>query len=143
MCECSPRAHLRGDPDGFHELAVAGAGAVGQPRVSADAVRALRDVSDRHCDQLLGDAWQGAIGENAPAELVERFVGCGGERSPAFAHRSGRLGVNLVRHGYSSLGPSVATRVDPWSGDGAVGWLMPRSPLEKAGCSSLRESSGG
>src|SRR5436190_23817725 len=46
-------AHLGGHPYRLHDLLLAGALALREPRVAADAVGALGDMRDGHRDQLL------------------------------------------------------------------------------------------
>ena len=61
MGEGAACAHLGANLDGFHGLLVGCASPVDELGVTGDAVRALGDVRDRHRDQLLGLARQGAV----------------------------------------------------------------------------------
>jgi hypothetical protein len=93
------RAHLGRDPDRLHQLLFVGALAQRGRRVASDAVRALRDVGDGGCDQLLRLRVQRAVGEHPPAELLEGVVDVGGELlAPLRDLRAGRGVDRRVRH---------------------------------------------
>src|SRR5689334_23966464 len=82
MREGCAGAHLGGDPYRLHDLALARAVVERAERMAADAVRALRRVSDRHRDELLHLARQRTFGEGRLAELVERPVDLRGQLAP-------------------------------------------------------------
>src|SRR4051812_34775370 len=91
-------AHLGGHPDRLHDLLLARASALREPRVAADAVGALGGMRDGDRDQLLGLLRQRAVGEHLLAESLEGVVGRGRELGPASGQLAGRLGIEGVAH---------------------------------------------
>ena len=71
MGEGGAGAHFRRDPDRFHQFLMRGALAQRRARVTADAIRALRDVRDRDRDDVLDLGREGSVGEDRLPEFVE------------------------------------------------------------------------
>ena len=90
------RAHLRGDPDGFHDLLGRRTVLESGFRVATDAVRALRDVRHGHGDQLLRAHGQSALGEDALAECAEGLRGTRGQALAFLGQLSRGRRVELV-----------------------------------------------
>ena len=90
--------HLGGDPDRLHDLLLAGALALSQPRVAADAVRALRHMRDSDRDELLGLLRQRSVGEDLPAEFLKRVVDLRRELRPAGRELGRGWGIQRVWH---------------------------------------------
>jgi len=75
VCVGAAGTHLGRHPDGLHDLPLACAAALRKPRVPADAVRALRDVRNGNCDQLLGLLRKRAVCEHLAAERLKGIMG--------------------------------------------------------------------
>jgi hypothetical protein len=75
MGEGTACAHFGSDPDGLHDFLLARALSDRRLGVALDAVWALRHMSHRNGDQLLGLSRQGAVLENGLTELAEGLVG--------------------------------------------------------------------
>ncbi len=99
VCEGTARAHLGGDPDGLHDLFVAGPCAVREPGVTFYAVGALGHVRHGDRDELFGLLRQGAVGEDPLAELVEGSVDVGRELASAVCDVAAGGRIHGFSHG--------------------------------------------
>jgi hypothetical protein len=71
--------------------------------VALDAVRALRDVRDGHCDELLRLLVEGAFGEDGFAELIPGGLGLRGQLAAKPRQLGGHRVVDGVAHGFPFL----------------------------------------
>jgi len=71
--------HFSGDPNSFHDLFAGSAASKCGAGVSADAVRALRDMRDSDGDQLLRLGVKRAVGKNLLAEGMKAVMRSGRE----------------------------------------------------------------
>lgn len=66
--------------------------------VTLDAVGALRHMSDRHGDQLLGFARERAVSEPRLAEYLKCCLGVGTEAAPLFGELASGPRIDCVTH---------------------------------------------
>jgi hypothetical protein len=65
------RPHLRGDPDGFHNLLAGRSSPQCRTSVRADAIRTLRHMRSSNSDELLCLRWNRAVGEYTLTKRAE------------------------------------------------------------------------
>src|SRR5687767_8195107 len=71
MSVSAARAHFRSDTDGFHDFLGHSSMPHRRTGMAADAIRALRHMGDRNCDQLLGLRRNRTFSEDAFAKGLE------------------------------------------------------------------------
>src|SRR6185312_14361178 len=89
-------AHLRSDPDRFHDLLAARPLAKRGARMTADAVGTLRHVRDRNGDQLLRFGGKRSFGKHALAECAKGTRWSGSKTASLFSDLPSRFGIERL-----------------------------------------------